>query len=300
MRAGTAAYRWQGTASHSGPPHPPTDQVLSHFRLSFCGVKAAVWAGQGPLPTSSQPAPELSDKPDQVHSLSGCRPNTHLDPHLFVLPAPIPPPPRARLSGATSREPNTASAFSQRQPTLRASQVRMTRGTGPRASWDPPSTPVRLCSHLQQGNQGSASVTRLGPPSEFLLTPQPTGGPHSWGRPGSGGGRFALLLPCISRAREPSGSLGETLPQQGSCGCQRGGRARTSSDVSPGLSVTHLAPHTLRASQQQDEWNQRMGSFVFPNEFPPPFRGAESFIFCFAGTLQLGEGRGLVSNINLM
>lgn len=129
--------------------------------------------------------------------------------------------------------------------------------------------------------------------------------PHRW-PPFLGTSRFwwrqfALRLPCISRAWEPSGSLGETLPQQGSCGCQRGGRARTSSDVSPGLSVTHLAPHTLRASQQQDEWSQRMGSFIFPNEFPPPFRGAESFIVCFAGTpLQLGEGRGLGANINLM
>ena len=221
-------------------------------------------SGAGTPPHRQPAAPEVPDKPDQVHSLSRCRPNTHLDPNLFVLPAPEPPPQKARLSGATSREPNTASALSQRQTTLRASQV-MTRVTGPRASWDPLSTPVRPCSHLQQGNQGSGSVTCLGPPSEFLLTPHPTGGPHSWGRPGAGGGRSALLLLCISRAWEPRGSLGETLLQQGSCSCQRGGRARRSRDVSPGLSVTHLAPHTLRASQQQDKWNQRTGSFVIPN-----------------------------------
>lgn len=103
-----------------------------------------------------------------------------------------------------------------------------------------------------------------------LLTPQVVsphlGTPHSssHGRHlhSSEGETFALLLFLAP----PRGHRGSPLGQLHLPAACEGAGPRRLATRPQGLSITHLALRTtVPASQQQDKWNRRMGSFVIPN-----------------------------------
>ena len=197
---------------------PPSGQVLPHSCFSW--VKAGARGAGTPRLCSqtSLPSSVPSPPPGQTLTLAlTC---------LLLLPQ-LPLPSKARLSGATTREPATASAFPQNQRALSEHPI-----TGPPASQDPlgstgkAETPPPFCS---RGNRGSEvtdmpRLPRQVPADSSPLIP---------GRPTPGASTAACPAPTqtgqpcsslIAGAGEPSGVWGRCHHSEGAHATHPGGR----------------------------------------------------------------------------